>query len=156
MASMCALPYQSCPSMMGVYYEWPRCKHLLLNLGCQSCNPHRRNFLQLFVFPRAVVVGQNNFNLSSFSVLKQSGISFNMESFEVRLTIRLVKKIFESEKLNGSVYRLSDVVGLFVIFVVSLPVVVRVVAGGGAFEDPALSANLTFDGVASLMQKRVS
>ena len=45
--------------------------------------------------------------------------------------------------------------GVFGIIVVSVAVVKSFVAGGGAFGGPASSANLTFDGAACLILKKV-
>ena len=79
-----------------------------------------------------------------------------MASFEIRLAIRVLEKVYETEKLKESLYRWSPDVGVFVTFVVPVLDVEGVVTGGGAFEGPASSTNLTFNGNACLILWSVS
>ena len=84
----------------------------------------------------------------------QSLISLRIASLVVRLAIRVLEKVFDSTKLKASVYR-SSVEG-DVTVVVSVLGVEGVACTAGAVDGPALSANLTFEGVDCFTCIRVS
>ena len=72
-------------------------------------------------------------------------ISFRIVSFEVRLAIKVLENILDNAQLKASLCRSS--VGGEVTVVVSVFGVDGVAGAAGAVDGPALSANLTLDGV---------